>query len=130
MDDGDHAALAVQRAVGRERNRKHAAEARDLARHERTHGGLIRVGHVQIGKYLVKGQVFLKADAEHVLGRGIHMDQFARSGEGCDAVRHVQKQGGKLVALALHLAHRAFQGLCHVVERAGQLADLIGGLYA
>ncbi len=58
------------------------------------------------------------------------MDERAVGREGGYAVSHVQEQRVQLVALALHLAaDRVFQTMRHVIERTGQLADLIRRLH-
>ena len=130
VDDRDHATLAVQRTVGRERDGQHAPAARDLTGQKAAHDRLVRIGHVEVGKQLVKGQVAAHAHAEQVLGGRVHVDEPPVGRKGGHAVGHVQEQGAQLVALALHLAHRAFQPLRHVVERACQLADLVRRLHA
>ena len=130
VDNRDHAALAVQRTIRRKRNRQHTPAARDLAGQKAAHGSLVRADHIQIGKHLVKGHVAAHAHAEQALGRRVHVDQLALGREGSHAVGHMQEQGVQLIALALHLAHRAFQAAGHVVKRARQLADLVGRLHA
>ena len=56
------------------------------------------------------------------------MDDGSGGVERDDAVRHVQKQRGKLVALVLRLGDRILQNLCHVVEVPGQIADLVAAV--
>ena len=116
VDNRNHAALAVQRAIRRERDRQHAPAARDLAGQKAAHGGLIRADHIQIGKHLVKGHVAAHAHAEQAFSGRVHVDQLAIGCEGGNAVGHMQEQGIELIAFALHLAHRAFQAAGHVVE--------------
>ena len=128
--DGDHAALAIERAVRRKRDRQHAVAPRDLTGQKAPHNCFVRIGHVEIGKHLVKGQMILHAHAQQVFGCRVHVDQPSLGRKGSHAVRHMQEQRVQLIALALHLAHRAFEPLRHVVERACQFADLVGRLHA
>ena len=58
------------------------------------------------------------------------MDERAVGRKGGYAVGHVQEQRVQLVALSLYLADRVFQTVCHVIERTGQLANLIRRLHA
>ena len=89
---------------------------------------LFFVGQRKVAEHLVKGDLVLKAHAEIAFGRWVHMDELAVEGKGGDAVGHVQEDGFQLVALALHFVQSFVERLRHVVEGAGQLADLVGGL--
>ena len=130
VQHGDHATLAVERAVGRERHGQHPAAARDLAGEKGAHRGLIRADHLQILEHLVEREAVLHPHTEEIFGRRVHMDEASVGREGRNAIGHVQEQGVQLVALALHLADRGLETARHVVERARQLADLVARLHA
>ena len=129
VNDGDDAALAVQCAVRRQRDGQHAPKSRNLVRKEAARDGFVRIRHVQIGEHLIKAQLLLYTHAQQIFGCRIHVDERAVGREGGYAVGHVQEQRVQLVALALHLANRVFQTVRHVIERTGQLADLIRRLH-
>ena len=130
VNDRDDAALAVQCAVRRQRDGQHAPKSRNLVRKEAARDGFVRIRHVQIGEHLIKTQLLLYTHAQQIFGCRIHVDERAVGREGGYAVGHVQEQRVQLVALALHLADRVFQTMRHVIERTGQLADLIRRLHA
>ena len=56
------------------------------------------------------------------------MDERAVAVVGDHAVGHVEKERVELVALVLHRLERGVQHACHVVERGGEDADLVGGV--
>ena len=65
---------------------------------------------------------------EHLARRRVAVDQRTGDREGDDAVGHVQKQRGELVALVLGLGDRVLEDLCHVVEVPREHADLVVAL--
>ena len=64
---------------------------------------------------------------EHLPGGGVPVDRAAVQTEGHHAVGHMEEEGVQLVALVLHGGQGLPQDPGHVVERARQGADLVGG---
>ena len=77
----------------------------------------------------VIGGALRHAAMEHVGGGGIAVDQQTVVVKGHHAVGHVQEQGIQLVALVFHGGQGGLQDPGHLIERAGEDADLIGGLH-
>ena len=65
--------------------------------------------------------------AQHLLGGGVGLDNRAVPGEGHHTVGHMQKEGAQLGALVLHFFQGALELLGHVIEGAGEHADLVSG---
>ena len=66
---------------------------------------------------------------QQFLGGRVGLDHSAVPGKGHHAVGHVEEQGAQLVALVLHLLQGVVELAGHVVEGAGEDADLIPGGY-
>ena len=129
VEDDEHAAAEL---VGKGRQIK---LQRPLTNHQLALGvvGPLERQHVLEG---IDGaeQLGIRAGAvhiavEHGVGGGIPVDEMSLPVKGHHAVGHVEKEGVQLVSLVFHSGQRALQHTGHLVERAGEDSDLIGGFH-
>ena len=89
------------------------------------------------GHHLFKGaqrleevgvDALVRAALQKLARGGVAVDERAVAVVGDHAVCHVEKERVELVALVLHRLERGVQHACHVVERGGEDADLVGGV--
>ena len=95
--------------------------------------GLMQCHHLlegmQVTQQLLVGAVRLHGLLQQIVCGRVAVDQAALVVKGHHAVRHVEEQGVQLVALILHGGQGGLQNPGHLVEGAGQNADLVGGLH-
>ena len=84
---------------------------------------------MHVPKQLLIGAAPVHGPLQHGVGGGVAVDEMPVVVESHHAVGHVEEQGVQLVALVLHGGQGGLQHAGHLVEGAGEDADLVGGLH-
>ena len=84
---------------------------------------------VDLAEEFLIGAAAVHRPLEHGVGGGVAVDEAALVVKGHNAVGHVEEEGVQLVAFIFHGGQGGLQDTGHLVEGAGEDADLVGRLH-